>query len=54
MSDFQEKILIKGLLFNVISVTRGLVGVKIPRKKHYVTVEWLLCVAECCCVVQTT
>ena len=27
---------------NVISITRGLVGVKFPRKKRYVTLEWPL------------
>ena len=30
--------------FNVISVTRGWVGVKFPGKKHYVTLEWPQCV----------
>ena len=29
--------------FNVISITRGLVGVKFPGKKRYVTLEWPLC-----------
>ena len=28
--------------FNVISVTRGMVGVKFPGKKRYVTLEWPL------------
>ena len=27
---------------NVISVTRGWVGVKFPEKQHYVTLEWPL------------
>ena len=26
--------------YNVISVTRGWVGVQFPGKKHYVTLEW--------------
>ena len=29
--------------FNVISVTRGWVGVQFPEKKRYVTLEWPLC-----------
>ena len=29
-----------GLWFNVISVTRGWVGVKYPEQKRYVTPEW--------------
>ena len=32
----------KGVRFNVISVTRGRVGVKFPGKKRYVTLEWPL------------
>ena len=32
----------KGVRFNVISVTRGWVGVKFPGKKRYVTPEWPL------------
>ena len=32
----------EGVLFNVISVTRGWVSVKFPEKKHYVTLEWAL------------
>ena len=32
----------KGVRFNVISVTRGWVGVQIPGKKRYVTLEWPL------------
>ena len=31
-----------GVRFNVISVTRGWVGVKFPGKKRYVTLEWPL------------
>ena len=30
----------EGVRFNVISVTRGWVGVQIPGKKRYVTLEW--------------
>ena len=30
----------EGVRFNVISITRGWVGVKFPRKKCYVTLEW--------------
>ena len=32
----------EGVRFNVISVTRGCVGVQIPGKKRYVTLEWPL------------
>ena len=32
----------EGVRFNVISVTRGWVGVHIPGKKRYVTLEWPL------------
>ena len=32
--------------FNVISVTRGWVGVKFPGKKRYVALEWPLIEAE--------
>ena len=32
----------EGVRFNVISVTRGWVGVQFPEKKHYVTLEWPL------------
>ena len=32
----------KGVRFNVISVTRGWVGVQIPGKKRYATLEWPL------------
>ena len=30
----------EGVRFNVISVTRGWVGVQFPEKKPYVTLEW--------------
>ena len=32
----------EGVWFNIISVTRGWVGVKFPGKKHNVTLEWPL------------
>ena len=32
----------EGVRFNVISVTRGWVGVQLPGKKRYVTLEWPL------------
>ena len=36
--------LYEGIRFNVISVTRGCVGVQFPGKKHfYITLEWPLC-----------
>ena len=31
-----------GVRFNVISVTRGWVGVQLPDKKRYATLEWPL------------
>ena len=34
-----------GVSFNVISVMRGRVGVQIPGKKRYVTLEWPLTMA---------
>ena len=40
----------EGVRFNVISVTRGWVGVQFPDKKPYVTLEWPLhdfCIAKC-------
>ena len=37
----QEKAL-RAVLFNIISVTRGWVGVEFPGKKRYVTLEWPL------------
>ena len=30
----------EGVRFNVISITRGWVGVQFPGKKRYVTLEW--------------
>ena len=39
VSAFPEK-RYKGVRFNVISVTRGWVGVKFPGKTHYVMLEW--------------
>ena len=42
MSDFQEKKRYKGVMFNVINVTRGWVGVQLPGKWRYVTLEWSL------------
>ena len=42
MSDFLEKKRYEGVRFNVISITRGLVGVQYPRKERYVTLEWTL------------
>ena len=32
----------EGVRFNVITITRGWVGIKFPGKKHYVTLEWIL------------
>ena len=42
---FSGKKRYEGVQFNVISVTRGWVGVKFPGKKGYirVTLEWPLC-----------
>ena len=39
VSNFKEKCY-EGQRFNVISVTRGWVGVQFPRKRCYVTLEW--------------
>ena len=36
VSDFPEK----ALCFNIISITRGWVGITFPANKHYVTFEW--------------
>ena len=36
----------EGVRYNVISVTRGWVGVKFPGKKCYLTLEWPLCLIE--------
>ena len=38
--NFSEEKRYEGVRFNVISVTRGWVGVQIPGKKRYVTLEW--------------
>ena len=38
---FSEKLRYEGVIFNVISVTRGWV-VQFPGKKRYVTLEWPL------------
>ena len=38
--NFSGKNRYEGVRFNVISVTRGWVGVQFPEKKHYVTLEW--------------
>ena len=32
----------EGVMFNVISVTRGWVGIQFPEKQRYVTLEWPL------------
>ena len=45
---FSGKNLYKDVMFNVISVTRGWVGVKFPGKKRYVTFEWPPVTAKCC------
>ena len=37
---FSGKKRYEGVMFNVISVTRGWVGVQFPGKKRYVTLEW--------------
>ena len=42
VSAFQEKKCYGGVRFNVISVTRGWVGVKFAGKKRFVTLEWTL------------
>ena len=41
--SFPGKKRYEGARFNVISVTRGWVGVKYPGKKHCVTIERPLC-----------
>ncbi len=43
VSDLSGKNRYEDVWFNVISVTRGWVGVKFPGKKRYVTLEWPLC-----------
>ena len=40
VSAFPEKKRYDGVRFNVISVTRGWVGLIFPGKKRYVTLEW--------------
>ena len=30
----------EGVMYNVISITRGCVGVQFPGEKRYVTLEW--------------
>ena len=40
VSIFSGKKRYEGVRFNVISVTRGWVGVQCPQKKRYVTLEW--------------
>ena len=40
VSHFSEKKRYEGVMFNIISVTRGWVGVQFPGKKRYVTLEW--------------
>ena len=40
--SFPGKKRYEGVRFNIISVTRGWVGVKFPGKKSYVTFEWPL------------
>ena len=42
MSNFPGKKRFEGVRFNVISVTRGWVGVHIPGKKRYLTLKWPL------------
>ena len=39
---FSGKKRYEGVRFNVISITRGWVGVQIPGKKRYITLEWPL------------
>ena len=39
---FSGKKRYEGVRFNVISITRGWVGVQFPGKKRYVTLEWPL------------
>ena len=40
VSNFPGKKRYEGVMFNVISVTKGWVGVQFPGKKRYVTLEW--------------
>ena len=39
VSSFPKKHYV-GIQFNIISITMGLVGVKVPWEKLYVTCEW--------------
>ena len=41
---FSGKKCYEGVRYNVISITRGWVGVQFPREKRYVTLEWPLTV----------
>ena len=41
---FSGKKRYKGVRYNIISITRGWVGVQFPGKKHNVTLEWPLIV----------
>ena len=54
--SFPGKKRYEGVRFNVISVTRGWMGVKFPGKKRYVTLEWPLrqTTANHCKLPQTT
>ena len=47
MSIFRKK-RYEGVRFNVISVTRGWVGVQFPEKKRYITLEWPLRIIVIC------
>ena len=40
--QISQKRCYEGVLLNVISVTKGWVGVQFPGKMHYVTLEWPL------------
>ena len=44
---FSGKKRYEGVRFNVISITRGWVGVQFPGTKRYVTLEWPLCTLVC-------
>ena len=46
VSDFDKKKRYEDIQFNIISLTRGWVGVKCPEKKRYVTLEWPTTVLE--------
>ena len=51
MSEFPEKKRHKDVRFNVISVSRGWVGVEFPEKNRYVTLQWPL---RFTCLVQVS